>query len=240
MYPATVKIHFTAFRQNSYRFVGEPWKIVIHVIQLLKYHLGFFFCLFFSALSDRAYRANYSPHGSSTAWRERLMRESMHSTLMFYSYLSPGSIRKLYLKGGHKLMSRKKRKSIRYLSLVENNIYKYYYIWEMVFDLSYFDCFCVSAIIFWYIYKGIRVWILFLLREQFWKVMVQYPIFNEYKYFNKFCLFVQYYRHLKTLRKLNNIFILLFNRFLRCYITKRKYIYWNSEEKTLLYILIIL
>lgn len=123
MYPATVKIHFTAFRQNSYRFVGEPWKIVIHVIQLLKYHLGFFFCLFFRALSDRAYRANYSPHGSSTAWRERLMRESMHSTLMFYSYLSPGSIRKLYLKGGHKLMSRKKRKSIRYLSLVENNIY---------------------------------------------------------------------------------------------------------------------
>ncbi|XP_061933553.1 uncharacterized protein LOC133666474 [Apis cerana] len=61
MYPATVKIHFTAFRQNSYR-----------------------------ALSDRAYRANYSPHGSSMAWRERLMRESMHSTLMFYSYLSPG------------------------------------------------------------------------------------------------------------------------------------------------------
>lgn len=107
------------------------------------------------------------------------MRESMHSMLMFYSYLSPGSIRKLYLKGGHKLMSRKKRKSIRYLSLVENNIYKYYYIWEMIFDLSYFDCFCVSAIIFWYIYKGIRVWILFLLREQFWKVMVQYPIFNE-------------------------------------------------------------
>lgn len=178
MYPATVKIHFTAFRQNSYRFVGEPWKIVIHVIQLLKYHLGFFFCLFFSALSDRAYRANYSPHGSSTAWRERLMRESMHSTLMFYSYLSPGSIRKLYLKGGHKLMSRKKRKSIRYLSLVENNIYKYYCIWDGFWFELLWLLLCLCDYIPIYIYKGIRVWILFLLREQFWKVMV-YPIFNE-------------------------------------------------------------
>ena len=34
---------------------------------------------FRNALSDRAHRANYSPHGSvCTAWRERLMRESMH------------------------------------------------------------------------------------------------------------------------------------------------------------------
>lgn len=38
---------------------------------------------------------------------------------------------------------------------------------------------CDYILIYIYIYKGLRVWILFLLKEQFWKVMVQYPIFNE-------------------------------------------------------------